>query len=531
MLFLAGTILIVGAIRSVTSYAQGYLFDSVSELVPFHVRNNLFTKFQALSFGYHDKQQIGDLMSRATSDVEEVKEFPTYGLANVVDTLLYVGGAVVLMLALNWQLGLVVTAFLLVAMLRSVRVVPRMVALWKEAQEQTGRMATSVQEGLAGMRVVKAFGAEDYELGKFRQAAEAVRRYRTLAGLAFVVRMAESRLILNLAVVTVLWLGAREVAAGRLTGGEVAAFMLYIGILTEETTWAGMLISRWAMAYSAGNRIFAVLDAESPVTEAPNATSLPRARGHIRFENVSFSYEADVPTLRNVDIEVEPGQAVAILGASGSGKSTIAYLVARFYDVTEGRVTLDGTDVKEVTFDSLRRNVGIVLQDSTAFAATIRDNISYGVPEATEERIVRAAEIAQLHEFVQGLPDGYNTWVGERGITLSGGQLQRVAIARTLLMDPPVLVLDDSTSSVDVGTEYQIQRALEEVIEGRTTIVIAHRLSTVRNADLVLVVEDGEIAERGTHKELLAKDGMYRHIYDLQLGPQDWTAAVEGLSS
>jgi ATP-binding cassette subfamily B protein len=296
--------------------------------------------------------------------------------------------------------------------------------------------------------------------------------------------------------------------------------MLYMAILAGETFWAGFLVVTWARALTGGQRIFEVLDAESPVKERPHAVSLPRVRGHVRFEHVSLSYDSKVPALRDVEFEALPGQLVAILGAPGSGKSTLVHLVPRFYDVSSGGVTLDGVDVRDATLESLRHNVGIVQQDTFAFAATIRDNIAYGVADASMEAVVRAADVAQLREFIEGLPDGYDTRVGERGLTLSGGQRQRLAIARTILLDPPVLILDDSTSSVDVGTEYQIQQALAEVVKARTTFVIAHRLSTVRNADLILVLDHGEIVERGTHRELLSQRGMYRGIHDLQLMPQ-----------
>ena len=328
----------------------------------------------------------------------------------------------------------------------------------------------------------------------------------------------------------ILWFGGREVGAGRLTPGELAAFILYMGILQMPVRMTGWMVNTFTRATSAGQRIFEVLDAESPVTEKPGAETMPRARGHVKFENVTLSYESGstTPAVRAIDFEVEPGQTVAVLGGPGSGKSTAVHMIPRFYDASEGRITIDGIDVRDVSLSSLRRNVGIVLQDVFVFAATLKDNIAYGADDASMQEVIRAASVAQLHGFAESLPNGYQTWVGERGITLSGGQRQRLAIARTLLLDPPILILDDSTSSVDVGTEYQLQQALAEVIKGRTTFVIAHSLSTVRDADLILVLDKGEIVERGTHDELVARGGFYSRIYDLQLRPQEEAPLVEG---
>jgi ABC-type multidrug transport system fused ATPase/permease subunit len=298
-------------------------------------------------------------------------------------------------------------------------------------------------------------------------------------------------------------------------------FLLFMNQLTFPIRASAQIINSFARAISSGRRIFDVLDARSPVSERPGAKELGRADGYVRFRDVSFSYDSQVPALRHVDIEASPGQVTAILGAPGSGKSTIVSLLPRFYDVTEGQITIDGNDIRDLALQSLRRNVGIVQQDVYLFSASIRNNIAYGVANASFEDVVQAAKIAQLHDHIMSLPDGYDTWVGERGATLSGGQRQRLSIARTILIDPPILILDDSTSSVDVETERLIHRAMVAVMTGRTTFVIAHRLSTVREADLILVLRDGEIVERGSHEELIASPGIYQDIYQLQLLPQE----------
>jgi ATP-binding cassette subfamily B protein len=308
---------------------------------------------------------------------------------------------------------------------------------------------------------------------------------------------------------------------GHLTAGGLTQFILYMNQLNFPIRQAARVIDSLSRAISSGQRLFEVLDARSPVAEDPQAIEMRRPRGHVRLHAVSFAYDACLATLRQVTLEAVPGQMTAILGAPGSGKSTIVSLIPRFYDVTAGQITIDGQDIRKVTLHSLRRYVGIVQQDVYLFSATIRDNIAYGARYAAFEEVVRAARIAQLHDQIMQLPDGYDTWVGERGVTLSGGQRQRLSIARTLLLDPPILILDDSTSSVDVDTERRIHQAMLAVMQGRTTFVIAHRLSTVRQADLILVLQDGAIVEQGTHQELMARSGMYRDIYELQLRPQE----------
>jgi ATP-binding cassette subfamily B protein len=319
----------------------------------------------------------------------------------------------------------------------------------------------------------------------------------------------------------VLWAGAIMITNGNLSPGELIAFLAYQTLLIMPMRMLGMIVQQIARAGAAGERIFEILDAESAVKEKPDALVLKGIEGHVRFDHVSFGYDAISPVLVDVDFEVEPGKVVALLGPTGSGKTTIVNLLPRFYDVTGGAISVDDHDIRDVTLASLRANIGIIQQDVFLFSATIRDNIAYGAVSATYEQIIEAAKIARVHDFIMSLPDGYDTWVGERGITLSGGQKQRISIARTLLLDPKILILDDSTSSVDTQTEYLIQQALAAVMKGRTTLVIAQRLRTVKNADQILVMKDGAIQERGTHEELIATEGLYREIYDLELRDQE----------
>lgn len=518
-LLVAGFILLAAGVRVLFGYWQNFLTEAVSHAVSRDVRNDLYAKLQALSFAFHDRQQTGDLMSRLTSDVDSVRYSTTVALIRVPAVVLIVAPASVLMLRTDWRLGLIALTFVPLVAWRSSTMIATLRRTWDRVQAETGQMNTVLQENLAGIRLVKAFGARRHEEARFAARASSVARDTYAAGKIDVTYSCLMNLAFVLVIGAMVWVGGRDVVAGRLTEGELAAVLLYVGLMEMPLYVVGWLVSSGSRAAASGKRLFELLDARSPVEEKQGARALPQVRGHIRFEGVYMEYDSHAPAVHDVSFEVQPGQLVAIMGAPGSGKSTVAHLVPRFYDATAGRVTLDGVDVRDVTLASLRRNVGIVLQETAVFGGTLRDNIAYGDAEATLDDIVRAATTAQLHDFIAGLPDGYDTWVGERGVTLSGGQRQRLAIARTLLADPPVLVLDDSTASVDVGTEYLFQQALSQVIKGRTTIVIAHRLSTVRQADMVLVMDHGRVVQQGTHRELLARPGYYRGIHDMQLAP------------
>ncbi len=522
LLVLAGAIVAVSVLRGIFGYGQNYLAEAVAEKAAYDLRNDFFRKLQSLSFGFHDRQQTGNLMSRATADVEVVRRFISMGMVRGLSVVLMIAAVAGLMLATNWRLGLVCLVFVPPIVWRASVLSRGLRKTWDEVQAETGHMTTVLQESLAGIKAVKAFGASEHVSVRFREKASILRDLSYSAFRAFASQGSLMTFIFTSATGAILWLGGREIVAGRLTPGELASFILYVGLLMMPVRMVGWLVNTISRAASAGQRLYDVLDAESPVRDREDAREMPRSGGRVAFDDVSLRYEPGrAPAVHNVNLDVEPGQMVAILGAPGSGKSTVAHLIPRFYDPTEGRVSIDGADVRDYTVASLRRNIGIVLQDVFVFTASIRDNIAYGAPRASQDEIERAARVANLHDFIAGLPNGYDTWVGERGVTLSGGQRQRLAIARTILLDPPILILDDSTSSVDTGTEYAIQQALEEVVKGRTTFVIAHRLSTVRQADLVLVLEDGEIVERGSHAELLALDGRYRRIHDLQLAPPE----------
>jgi ATP-binding cassette subfamily B protein len=517
----AGAILAASILRGLFTFGQSYLGEWLSQHVAFDIRNAIYERLQRLSYAYHDKAQIGQIMSRATQDVEGVRFYISMGLLRLVYTAVLLVVALVLMALADLRLALASWVFLPAIAAISIISQSKLRPVWMRVQEQQGRMSTVLQENLSGMRVVKSFAREAFESAKFWKEIEALFKdsYYTNRVMA---RVSPLMTVLGgMAIVTTIWYGGHEVARGHLSIGDLTAFLFYLQLLQMPVRSLGFIVNIVARATSSGQRIYEILDAESAVKEKPNAIELKDVKGHVRFEDVSFGYDAISPVLRHISFEARPGEMVALLGPTGSGKSTIVNLLPRFYDVTGGRITIDGIDIRDVTLASLRRSIGIVQQDVFLFIDTIRENIRYGRPDATDEEVIQAAKVARIHDFIMSLPDGYDTWVGERGVTLSGGQKQRIAIARTLLLNPAILVFDDSTSSVDMETEYLIQQALAELMRGRTTFVIAQRLRTVERADQILVLRRGEIVERGRHEELLAKGGLYRQIYDLELREQE----------
>ena len=521
-LVILGLILLAASVtRGFVDFARTYCTDSLSQKVAYDVRSAMYDKLQHMSFAYHDKEHTGNLMSKVTSDVEAIRRYVNMGMVRGLEVPLRVIAIVTLMITVNWQLTLLSLVFLPFLVVKSSFVIVRLRAMWLHVQEVMGELVTILQENLSGIHVVKAFASEEYEKNKYAIKAEELRREYYGNERLQQSTTAWLTLYFTLALGLVLWFGGMELMRGDLDPGGFAAFLLLMNQLTFPIRMTPQIIGSYSRAISSGRRIFEVLDAQSPVVENPDAAEMPRSQGHVRFEDVSFSYDPRIPALKHIDVSAAPGSITAILGAPGSGKTTIINLLPRFYEVTQGRISIDNQDIRDVTLSSLRRNVGIVQQDIFLFNATIQDNIAYGVSSASKEDVIAAAKVAQLHDHIMSLPHGYDTWVGERGTTLSGGQRQRLSIARTVLIDPPVLILDDSTSSVDVETERQIHQAMTDVMKGRTTFVIAHRLSSVRNADHILVLKDGEIAEQGSHTELMARDGTYREIFDLQLRPQE----------
>ena len=521
LLVFALALLLSTFLRGLCDFARTYTTDSLSHKVVYDLRNLIYDKLQHLSFAYHDKEHTGNLMSKATSDIEAVRRWVNMGLIRSLEVVIRVVAITTILVTLNWELTLISLVFVPFLIIRTSLVLGKLRSMWLHVQEVMGELTTKLQENLVGIHVVKAFASEEFEKRKYDVKAQELRQEYYKSERLQGVNSAWMTLYFTIALGLILWYGGREVIHGDLSPGGLTMFVLFLNQLTFPIRASAQIINSFARGISSGRRIFDVLDARSPVEEKADARVMARGEGHVRFDQVSFSYDSRVPALNEVSIDAAPGQITAVLGAPGSGKSTIVNLLPRFYDVTAGSVSIDGRDIRDFTLQSLRHNVGIVQQDVYLFSATIRDNIAYGVVNATHEDVVQAAKIAQLDSHIMTLPDGYDTWVGERGATLSGGQRQRLSIARTILIDPPVLILDDSTSSVDVETERLIHRAMAEVVKGRTTFVIAHRLSTVRQADLILVLRDGKIVEQGTHQELVNQGGIYQEIYELQLRPQE----------
>ena len=460
-------------------------------------------------------------MSRATQDVENIRMFFGMAMLRLGYTAIMLVFAMVGMLLMNWQLALISVLTMPILAWRSYIMAHRMRPLWLRIQQSQAVMTQTAEEALSGIRVVKAFTREDFESEKFRKVA------REQADLNYEQAKEQAKnqpLMQGLSMAQVAFtvgVGSLFIARGSLEVADLLTFALWLNLLQLPIRTIGFLINSVTRCISSAERVFELLDAQSEVTEKPGALALDDVRGHVRFEGVSFGYDQAKPLLRDIDIEAKPGQVIALLGPSGSGKSTVVNLIPRFYDVTEGSVTIDGHDIRDLTLDSLRGCIGIVQQDVFLFIGTVRGNIAYGKPGATQEEVERAAKAARIHEFIISLPGGYEEWVGERGVTLSGGQKQRIAIARTLLLDPAILIFDDSTASVDSRTEYLIQQALQELMNGRTTFVIAQRLRTVMRADEIVVLHDGTVEQRGTHAELLEQDGLYRTIFDLELRDQE----------
>ncbi|MBN1286561.1 MAG: ABC transporter ATP-binding protein [Anaerolineae bacterium] len=512
------TVLALAVVKAIASFGQSFYSESLSQNLAFDFRNDLFAKIQRLSFSYHDKQQTGQLMIRATDDVERLRGFVAQGLAMTLQAIILLVGAISILLLTNFQLTLVVIPILPIALAVTTVFGALAFPLFHKVQQLLSNLNTVLQESLAGLRVVKAFAREPKVEKQFEDSALALLNQQLVVQRVFAFLFPIMFLVANLGQSAILYFAGSQIAYNTLTIGEWQKFNLYLMFVFFPMAQLGMIVSLMSQASVSAQRIFAILNAENDVTDRPGAAPLGEIKGEVVFDDVTFSYfKGGEPVLQNVSFTAEPGQTVALLGATGSGKTTVINLVPRFYDVTGGAVRINGHDVREVTIESLRSQIGIVLQETNLFTGSIRENIAFGRPDATDDEIVAAAQAAAAHEFILEFPDGYDTLVGERGSTLSGGQKQRVAIARALLMNPKILILDDSTSSVDVATEYRIQQALDTLMKGRTSFVIAQRISTVLNADQILVLDKGKIAARGTHAELIENSPIYAEIYHSQL--------------
>ena len=521
LLMAALGLLITGTLRGVFFFGQTYLSQTISQSAAYDIRNTLYTSFQGQSFSFYDKVSTAELMSRATVDVEAARMLLSMGLPRPIQTTIFFSAVLIFL----WQTNPTIAFIAMIgipfigyrAIITSVRLRP----IWLKVQEGVAALTTVLQENLSGAKLVRSFGRQDLEISKFQTKTDLV--YDHNIRRTFIRSFNNSLMtfvVYALMGITLLY-GGREVINGQMSDGQVLRVFFYFVMLTEQVRMLGFLGDQVSRTVAAGERIFEILDAIPDITDRPGVPPLNDVEGTVRFANVDFSYNHLIPTLRNVSFDAKPSEVTAVVGATGSGKTSLISLMPRFYDVTNGKITIDGTDIRDVTLDSLRKNIGIVQQDVFLFSASIRDNISYARSTASMDEVEDVAKAARLHDFIVSLPNGYHTWVGERGITLSGGQKQRLAIARTLLLDPRILILDDSLSSVDTETEYLIQQALLHLMKGRTTFVIAHRLANLKRANQILVLQEGQIAERGTHQELLVNQGIYADIYEIQLRDQE----------
>jgi ABC-type multidrug transport system fused ATPase/permease subunit len=518
--WIVGAFLVAGLLNWAMSYAQTYLTGWVGERILADLRTRLFNHLQRLSLGFFERNRAGVIISRLTNDVEAIDQLVTDGVTSLVQNSLTLLGTAILLFILDWRLAL---ATLLVIPFMSIATIifrVRSARAYAAVRERLGLLTATLAEDIAGMRIVQAFTRERTNTENFRKVAE---RYRdsnmetvVLNGLYFPF----VDLLSSVALAVVLGYGGHLYFQGEVTLGTLFAFMLYVQNFFDPVQQLSQLYNTFLSATAALDKIADVLDEEPEVLDRPDATPLPHVEGHVRFENVRFGYGKGPDVLHGLDLDVPAGTTVALVGHTGAGKSTIAKLLARFYDPREGAITIDGHDLRDVTQASLRRQLGIVPQEGFLFAGTVSENIAFGRPDAPAGDIVSAAETIGAHEFVSHLEDGYDTQLQERGTRLSLGQRQLVALGRALLADPRILILDEATSSVDIGTERKIERALRQLLTGRTAFVIAHRLSTIRDADLIVVLEHGQVIEQGTHEELLQKRGLYTSLYG------DWAADV-----
>lgn len=520
-------IMVIALVRGVFGFIQRYYGEWLTHRVAYDLRNDFYNAVQYQPFAFHDQSHTGDLMSRATSDISESERYAGIGLMDLTATILLMVGVVIAMLLESVPLALLAMLPFPILIITTVHFGMTVEPMFKRIQEQMGILSTVMQESLTGIHVVKAFAREPHELDKFdRENTEWFTRRQGLIN-KWANNWPFMNFLIMLSIFFLLWFAGPSALRGDITVGSLFAMISYILMLNTPVQRLGFLVNLAATAGASASRVFEIMDLPREVVDRTDAIALQFAGGDVKFEHVSFSYGDGLNILNDVDFHARPGDRVALIGPTGSGKSTITNLIPRFYDCTSGRVLVDGYDVRDLQLKSLRSHIGIVLQEPFLFSQTVKENIAYGRTEADMDEIIAAAKVARAHDFILELEKGYDTRVGERGVTLSGGQKQRIAIARALLEDPRILILDDSTSSVDTETEHLIQEALADLMIGRTTFVIAQRLLTLKHADCILVVNRGVIVERGTHSELLEMGGLYRQIYDMQLKDQEEFVALQ----
>ncbi|MFK9091841.1 ABC transporter ATP-binding protein [Bacillus salipaludis] len=514
------------AVKGLSTYIQHYLADMFGIKSVFQLRNALYEKLQRLSFSYYDNAKTGDLMSRLTADVEGFRFFVSFGFSEVLRFVIVVGASLCVMLYYSVSLTLVTVAVLPFISVVVYKFDKEVHPAFRGIRESFGRLNTKVQENISGIHTVKALSKENVEIERFNQSNQVYRTKQLTTAAVWAKYFPLMELIGNVSVVALLGFGGFQVINGTLKPGELVAFYSLVWYIMWPIMNLGFTINMFSQAKASGERLLEVLEAEETIYDGEEVVTIDHIKGSVAFQNVTFHYQQEeAAALKHISFDVQRGSTIGLIGATGSGKTSIIQLVSRFYEPTEGKILIDGRPIKEYKLKTLRSTIGVVLQETFLFSSTIKANISYGRPDATTEEIIEAAKRAEAHEFIMELPDGYNTMLGERGMGLSGGQKQRIAIARAICMNPAILILDDSTSAVDMETEFQIQTALQEVMKGRTTFIIAHRISSLKHADEILVLEDGKIVERGTHEQLVTNHGPYQRIYQIQY--QDQAAIMQ----
>jgi ATP-binding cassette subfamily B protein len=519
--FAALAVLVIAILDAVSSYTEKYITTSVGQWVTHDLRRTLYSHIQRLSLAYHDQKQTGDLISRVTTDIDAIQSFINSGLLSSLVNGLTLVGMLVVMLYLNWRFTLIALSIAPVLFAVVYTYTQRIKKASREVRKKESEIVSVMQEVLSSIRVVKAFAREDYEQHRLEEESlegvEIALRARSLkAKLSPLVD-----LIVAVGTSLVLWFGARLALSGDLSAGSLVLFIFYLGKMYKPMQELSKMTDSYSKAAVGYERIRDVLDTDRDVKDLPGARRAPRFRGGIEFDNVDFHYNVEQPILKNVSFKIEPGQVAALVGPTGAGKTTIISLIPRFYDPTSGVVKIDGMDVRRFTQKSLRQQTSFVLQETVLFHGTIWNNIAYGKPEASRSEILRAADLANAHEFIDKMPDGYNSIIGERGVTLSGGQRQRIAIARAIIRDTPLLILDEPSSGLDAASEKLVFEALDRLMADRTTIVIAHRLSTIQKAGVIFVVQDGAIVERGSHDDLMQSSGLYSELHEIQFQRED----------
>lgn len=516
--FAAIAVIVIAAFGALCNYVEKVLTTSVGQWVMHDLRQNLYFHIQRLSLAFHDQKSTGDLISTVTSDIDAIQSFITSNLLDALINVLTLVGMVAVMFYMNWQFTLIALSVSPVLALVVFKYTREIKKASREVRKKEGQIVSTIQEVLTSMRVVKAFAREDYEVHRLEEESlenvEIALRARGMkARLAPLVEV-----IVSFGMGLMLWFGARMVIAGSLKVGSLVAFIWYLGKMYKPMQELSKMTDSWSKASIGYERIRAVLDYDGEVKDRPGARKISRVKGNIEFDHVTFGYDPNCPVLDDVSFKIKAGQIAAIVGPTGSGKTTTISLVSRFYDPVSGSVKIDGVDIRKVQQRSLRENISVVLQETVLFQGTVWQNIAYGKPNATRAEIIRAAELANASEFIDRMPKGYDTLVGERGVTLSGGQRQRIAIARAVIRNTPILILDEPSSGLDAESEKLVFEALDRLMKGKTAIVIAHRLSTIRAADVIFVIKDGRLVESGTHDELKDSGGVYAELYEIQFG-------------